>query len=477
MFDQRWQYYRAMSLATICLVALCVFTAASLFNKQAQIARVLRENVASRRAAVEMEECINNIITLEDKRVEEVSPLHDRLGVHLKEIHKVSDEPEEKKLAEQLEQGFATYLKLWRGLPPRDRDRVLHEESLKRAKLFLESDVLKPCAEFRLYNGRRLEETTEEHERVLRQLAWGMAGVAGLGGIAGLVLGFGVARGLSRTIHRLQVQIRDAAGKLDPKAPEIVLTGDGLLIELHEEIDNLTLRIEKVVQELHDREREVLRAEQLAAVGQLAAGVGHEIRNPLTSIKMLAQAALEDEENGLTVEDLRIIEAEIRRMERTLQTFLDFARPPKPERRPVDLKAIVETVIGLTRGRADKLRVSTHLEFPPEGVVLTADGSQIQQVLVNLVLNALDAMPTGGALTMRVRRFADRVELEVLDTGPGVAREIMPKLFQSFVSNKETGLGLGLVISRRIVEEHGGTIDAANRPEGGAIFFVRLPTG
>ena len=476
MFDQRWQFYRAMSLATICLVALCVFTAASLFNKQAQIARVLRENVASRRAAVEMEECINNVIRLEDKRIEEVSPLHDRLREHLAEIHKVSDEPEEKKLAEQLERGFATYLERWRSLPPRNRDRAVHEGALERATLFLKSDVLKPCAEFRLYNGRRLEETTEEHERVLRQLAWGMAGVAGLGGIAGLVLGFGVARGLSRTIHRLQVQIRDAAGKLDPKAPEIVLTGDGLLIELHEEIDNLTLRIEKVVQELHEREREVLRAEQLAAVGQLAAGVGHEIRNPLTSIKMLAQAALEDEENGLTVEDLRIIEAEIRRMERTLQTFLDFARPPKPERRPIDLKAIVETVIGLTRGRADKLRVTTHLEIPPEGVVLTADGSQIQQVLVNLVLNALDAMPTGGALTMRVRRFADRVELEVLDTGPGVAREIMPKLFQSFVSNKETGLGLGLVISRRIVEEHGGTIDAANRAEGGAIFIVRLPT-
>ena len=476
MFDQRWQFYRAMSLATICLVALCVFTAASLFNKQAQIARVLRENVASRRAAVEMEECINNVIRLEDKRIEEVSPLHDRLREHLAEIHKVSDEPEEKKLAEQLERGFATYLERWRSLPPRNRDRAVHEGALERATLFLKSDVLKPCAEFRLYNGRRLEETTEEHERVLRQLAWGMAGVAGLGGIAGLVLGFGVARGLSRTIHRLQVQIRDAAGKLDPKAPEIVLTGDGLLNELHEEIDNLTLRIEKVVQELHEREREVLRAEQLAAVGQLAAGVGHEIRNPLTSIKMLAQAALEDEENGLTVEDLRIIEAEIRRMERTLQTFLDFARPPKPERRPIDLKAIVETVIGLTRGRADKLRVTTHLEIPPEGVVLTADGSQIQQVLVNLVLNALDAMPTGGALTLRIRRFADRVELEVLDTGPGVAREIMPKLFQSFVSNKETGLGLGLVISRRIVEEHGGTIDAANRAEGGAIFIVRLPT-
>ena len=109
--------------------------------------------------------------------------------------------------------------------------------------------------------------------------------------------------------------------------------------------------------------------------------------------------------------------------------------------------------------------------------MLTADASQLQQVLVNLVLNALDAMPTGGTLTVRVRQVAGWVELEVADTGSGIVRDVLPKLFQPFVSSKETGLGLGLVISRRIVEDHGGTIDAANRPEGGATFFVRLPAG
>jgi two-component system sensor histidine kinase HydH len=443
MADLRWRFFWAVCLATVCLVGLCIFTAASLFREQAKIANVLRENVASRRAAVEMEECLNNVISLEGKRIEELAPLHDRLRVHVAEMRRVSDEPEEQRLATLLESGFASYMQRWQALPAK--------------------------------NQRRLEDTTDEHERVLRQLAWGMAGVAGLGGIAGLVFGFGTARGLSRTIHRLQVQIRDAAGKLDPKAPEIVLTGEGRLLELHEEIDNLTTQIERVVQQLHDREREVLRAEQLAAVGQLAAGVGHEIRNPLTSIKMLAQAAIEDGQAGLTTEDLRIIESEIRRMERTLQTFLDFARPPKPERRPVNLNMIIETVIGLTRGRADKQHVTTHLELPLGGVTITADGSQIQQVLVNLVLNALDAMPSGGRLMLCVRQSSDRVELEVDDTGPGVSRDILPKLFQSFVSNKETGLGLGLVISRRIVEDHGGTIDAANRPEGGATFYVRLP--
>src|SRR5712672_3497564 len=107
MADLRWRFFWAVTLASICLVVLCVLTAVSLFHQQATIANVLRENVASRRAAVEMEECLNNVITLEHKRIEEVSPLHDRLRVHLAAIRLVSDEPEEQRLANQIEAGFA----------------------------------------------------------------------------------------------------------------------------------------------------------------------------------------------------------------------------------------------------------------------------------------------------------------------------------------------------------------------------------
>ena len=257
-----------------------------------------------------------------------------------------------------------------------------------------------PCEDFIEYNGQRIELSAEHHERILSQLAWGMAVVGGLGGVAGVVLGFGVARGLSRSIGRLRVQIRDAAGKIGPDVPEIVLTGEGGFHGLHEEVEQLTGRVGEVVAKLRERDTEILRAEQLAAVGQLAAGVGHEIRNPLTSIKMLVQAGLEDGGGGLTTDDLTVIEGEVRRMERSLQTFLDYARPPKAERRRLELLPLVEGVVGLVRGRAEKQGVAVTVELPPGGLRLTADGEQLRQVLVNLFLNALDAMPAGGSLSL-----------------------------------------------------------------------------
>jgi C4-dicarboxylate-specific signal transduction histidine kinase len=172
---------------------------------------------------------------------------------------------------------------------------------------------------------------------------------------------------------------------------------------------------------------------------------------------------------------LQIIEAEIRRVERSLQTFLDFARPPRTERRPVDLRDVVQSVLGLVRGRLEKQRVKVDLQLPLDRVVLTADGTQLQQVLVNLTLNALDAMPEGGTLSLTMRPARSGVLVEVADTGSGIAPQVRGRLFQPFVSNKETGLGLGLVISRRIVEDHGGQLVAADRPGGGAVFKIFLP--
>ncbi len=229
--------------------------------------------------------------------------------------------------------------------------------------------------------------------------------------------------------------------------------------------------------EERSREQRMVRAEQMAAIGQVAAGVAHELRNPLTSIKGLVQVNLrEANARGLPAEDLQIIEHEVRRMERTLQTFLDFARPPRLDRRRLDLADVVERVCSLVGGRARKQAV--HIQFlrPPVPVPVDGDQDQLQQLVLNLILNALVALLHGGTIEVELRPPRDGfAELLVRDTGPGIAPDILPKVFETFVSSKETGIGLGLPVSRRIAEEHGGTLSAYNLPTGGAFFTLRLP--
>lgn len=472
MHGLRLRHIGPVALVALTLVIACTATAVWLLRQQAAVTRGLRENLDSRRAAVELEECLTDLVALEDARVEAVAVLHDRVRVLLSVVERSADQQTGRELHDRLAAGFAAYLLDWQALPSVGKPD--HEPARRAATRRLETEVLRPCQELEAYNVRRIDDSTETHERVLDRLAWGMAGIGGLGGVAGVVLGYGVASGLGRSIRRLRIRLQDAAGKLGADLPEIVVTGEGDFAGLHAEVDRLSDRIETVVAALQQRETEVLRAEQLAAVGQLAAGVGHELRNPLTAVKLLVQSGLED--GGLLTDDLGVIDAEVRRMERSLQTFLDFARPPRMEWRPTPVAPLVREVADLLRGRADKQKVAVRLDLPTTEVTVAADREQLRQVLVNLLLNALDAMPTGGTLSVGIRSTEPgRVAVEVADTGPGVANELMPRLFQPFVSTKDHGLGLGLVISKRIVEGHGGTLGAANRRDGGASFLVTLP--
>jgi signal transduction histidine kinase len=226
-----------------------------------------------------------------------------------------------------------------------------------------------------------------------------------------------------------------------------------------------------------EHDPQLLRAEQMMAIGQVAAGVAHELRNPLTSIKGLVQVNLRElGARGLPVDDLAVIEQEIRRMEKTLQTFLDFARPPQPDRRLQNLSPIVERVLALVGGRARKQHITLRFVRPESTAEAEVDGDQAQQLLLNLVLNALDAMPQGGNIDIDLRPPRNGfLEIYVRDTGPGIAPHILPKVFETFVSSKETGVGLGLPLSRRIAEDHGGTLTAYNLPNEGACFLLRLP--
>jgi PAS domain S-box-containing protein len=239
----------------------------------------------------------------------------------------------------------------------------------------------------------------------------------------------------------------------------------------------LSAALERNWFEQRQRERYLQRAEQMVALGQVAAGVAHELRNPLTAVKGLIQVNLRRATTGgLPSQDLAVIEHEIRRMERTLQTFLDFARPPQPDRRRLSPADVVDRVFAVVKGRAKKQQVILRLLQPDTPVGVEADQDQLQQLLLNLVLNALDAMPNGGTVEIDLRAPWDgNVELYVRDTGPGIAPHVLPKVFETFVSSKETGVGLGLPVSKRIAEDHGGSLSAYNLPGGGACFLLRLP--
>ena len=228
--------------------------------------------------------------------------------------------------------------------------------------------------------------------------------------------------------------------------------------------------------EMQRRERDVLRAEQMAAVAQVAAGVAHEIRNPLTTVKLLIQGAQEQGAPGLSAEDRSVIIEEIRRMEGSLKMLLDFARPPPMHRRQLDVREIAQRTAALVRGRAAKQDVRIEMELADSPIIVDGDPEQIHQLLLNLALNALDEMPQGGRLGIEVQPgAAGGAEVRVRDTGPGIKPQVIERLFDAFVTGKETGVGLGLAVSRRIAEQHGGSLSGFNLPEGGACFLLRLP--
>jgi signal transduction histidine kinase len=324
---------------------------------------------------------------------------------------------------------------------------------------------------------REIASSNEENLRTADQMVLTLILLGTCGPIAGLLAGYGVARGISRSIVRLSVPIRDAAGKLSAVVGPMTFSGGMSLEELEGMLKRMADQVGAVVERLEKSQREALRAEQLAAVGQMAAGMAHELRNPLMSMKILVQSATERSGTGtLGGRDLVVLEEEMTHLERSIQTFLDFARPPSLDKRAFSVQDLIRQTIELVSGRAEQQGVRLECRLPEAPIVIQADVGQFRQVLLNLLLNACDALAQGGKAWVEAEVGPDAwLTVRVVDTGCGLPAKLGQEIFQPFVSTKETGMGLGLSICKRIVESHGGEISAANRPEGGAVFTVKLP--
>ncbi len=170
-----------------------------------------------------------------------------------------------------------------------------------------------------------------------------------------------------------------------------------------------------------------------------------------------------------------MLDEEIQRLNRSLQSFLDYARPPAISKRRVDLAAVVDRTRQLVAGRAEQQGIRVVVDRPQHPVEVDVDPEQLHQVLLNLLLNAFDAIGRDGQVTIDIQRTPGCAVVTVADTGPGISQAVRDRLFEPFVSTKESGTGLGLTICRRIVEDHKGHIDATNDPQGGAIVTVTVP--
>ncbi|MBI3635294.1 MAG: GAF domain-containing protein [Candidatus Rokubacteria bacterium] len=249
-------------------------------------------------------------------------------------------------------------------------------------------------------------------------------------------------------------------------------------------LDNARLYSESQRQltELQRAQAQLVHAEKLSAVGELASGVAHEINNPLTTILGQAHLLLADPGlSGPLRDRLTVIADETSRAARIVQNLLLFARHYQPERRPCSLADQVRRVLDLKGYQLEQDSVDVVTEFadcPP----VWADENQIQQVVLNLVQNAHQAMAKHSGhrvLTVRVRALARGAAIDVLDTGPGIPADVLPRIFDPFFTTKAPGegSGLGLSVSYGIIAEHRGRLSATNRPEGGAAFVIELPSG
>lgn len=234
----------------------------------------------------------------------------------------------------------------------------------------------------------------------------------------------------------------------------------------------------RVHYELKGSVERMKRSERLYAVGQLAAGLAHEIRNPIASITGAAgilERNPEDPARRRTCID--IIVKECARLNRLLSSFLDFARPRPPSFKKVRLESLAESVIELASHGAGKAPVEFRREFDPGLPEVRCDGEQIKQVMLNLMINAVQASPEGGEIVVSVKpgNKIDSVIVAVRDHGCGMTPQQMEHLFDPFFTTKETGTGLGLPVAFQIVQQHGGRIWAEPSPDRGMTFAFELP--
>jgi len=232
-------------------------------------------------------------------------------------------------------------------------------------------------------------------------------------------------------------------------------------------------------------------ADSIASLVRLADGLAHEIKNPLSTMAINLALLQEDWERAgasrgsgepvrtpreeRSLKRIKTLQREVSRLEHILEDFLHYARGGVVDRKPEDLARIVRELLDFVEPEDERAGIRHHVDLPIGLPLVLVDEARIKQAVLNLLVNARQAMPDGGELMVRVRRMGTQVELQITDTGMGMSPEKLARIFEEYWSDKPGGTGLGLPTARRIIEEHGGTIAALSEEGRGSSFSITLP--
>ncbi len=272
----------------------------------------------------------------------------------------------------------------------------------------------------------------------------------------------------------VESQKKDAFGEGDRLALEAVANMVGLALhaaDFHEEL-------ERQIEELSEAHCQLVHSERLAVVGRLTSRVAHEIRNPLSTIGGFARRIARRKDLDETARSYaRVIVEEVERLERLLAGIMDFARPGLPEKRPTDLNALLERSLSLCEDARGVKEIAVRKSLDPDLPPIQADPGQLEQVFINVLRNAFDAIEGTGEVSILTARSGDQVVVRISDTGGGIEPEVLAHIFDPFFTTKRGGTGLGLAVASKIVEDHGGHIIIDSEPGKGAHVNIRLPIG
>ena len=291
-----------------------------------------------------------------------------------------------------------------------------------------------------------------------------------LGSVLSLTVGWLVSEHLTRPLRGLSEGVRAViAGDYNQR---VAVSGNDELAELSSTFNHMTARLGQ----LHHLEAQLRRRDRLHALGEVAMGLAHEIRNPLGIIKTATQLLHRRADLGETDKrHLEYVVSEVTRINDLITEFLDFAKPSAPVRAQQAARPLVEDILGFCKPELESHSIEAHIDDQAPGATLYADAGQLKQACLNLILNAIDAMPDGGHLTVRINREDDYTIIGIADTGEGIAADMLERIFTPFVTTKASGTGLGLAKVFSIMDSHDGRIECISEKGAGATFNLYIP--